>query len=174
MQFRLSNHDKEVCVSVYCQYWKKVVICWEVNHCQYLSSTGCFIGVFQHGFLLVTLRLVDCLSVVLWMKPTHRGRIRNQQQQHLKSILLFSWFMTCMHFEKKFSRVYCCDVAIKFTAREHAVVKKILLAALHFFHQPGSKTKLTSYNQSLCVCTMTTGISRTLVVQNRNEFDVIL
>jgi len=40
------------------------VICWEVNHCQYLSSTVCFIGVFQHGFLHVTLRLVDCLTVV--------------------------------------------------------------------------------------------------------------
>jgi len=46
----------------YCQYWKKVVMCCEVNHCQYLSSTVCFIRVFQHGFLLVTLRLVDCLS----------------------------------------------------------------------------------------------------------------
>jgi len=44
------------------QYWKKVVICCEVNHCQYLSSTWCFIRVFQHGFLLVYLRLVDCLT----------------------------------------------------------------------------------------------------------------
>jgi len=48
--------------SSYRQYWKKVVICCEVNHCQYLSSTACFIRVFQHGFLLVTLRLVDCLT----------------------------------------------------------------------------------------------------------------
>jgi len=34
----------------------------EVNHCQYLSSTVCFIREFQRGFLLATLRLVDCLT----------------------------------------------------------------------------------------------------------------
>ena len=80
------------------QYRKKVVICCEVNHCQYLSSTVCFIRMFQHGFLLVTLRLIDCLH---YWKPTHRGRIRNQQQQFSLTSLLTYHFHRAMHFSAK-------------------------------------------------------------------------
>jgi len=80
------SQDRKIkkCVSIYRQYWKKVVICCKVNHCQLCELSLGFILEF-YPWLYVRFDFITWvvfLQYGITLKETeHRGRIRNQQQQ---------------------------------------------------------------------------------------------